>query len=104
MQISLILLLFLFAVQFSFFYGLLFCFCLCVNVTRLSLCCTVLNGPYLSFFFLFCFINCEFFFYCFSLFLNFCPFSGSTATTAQSYLKSRDKPSRVGAPPGRGRR
>lgn len=46
-----------------FFYGLLFCFCLCVNVTRLtllSLCCTVLNGPYLSFF-LFCFINCEFF-------------------------------------------
>lgn len=42
---------FLFAVQ--FFYGLLFCFCLCVNVTLLtllSLCCTVLNGPYLSFF------------------------------------------------------
>lgn len=65
---------FLFAVQ--FFYGLLFCFCLCVNVTRLtllSLCCTVLNGPYLSFFF--CFVLLIVSFYCFSLFLNFCPSS-----------------------------
>lgn len=55
--------------------------------------------------FFFCFVLLIVsFFYCFSLFLNFCPFSGSTATTAQSYLKSRDNPSRVGAPPGRGRR
>lgn len=92
MQISLILLLF-FSVRGSVFFVTVCCFvfvCVCKRYSThvtLSLCCTVLNGPYLSFF-LFCFIKCEFFFlYCFSLFLNFCPSSPSVGDDGAKLLK-----------------
>lgn len=80
-----------FCSRFSFFVTVC-CFvfvCVCKRYSThvtLSLCCTVLNGPYLSFFFVL--LNVSFFFlYCFSLFLNFCPSSPSIGDDGAKLLK-----------------